>query len=608
MSSNWLRWQKGDFAAAVPIFACMLILVPVISKLSAHFSSEVWCLFDDGNIAYAGYRSSLGELPHMAFPYYYSGGFEIVLGLLFAVFGTSFQVAQWTLGLCMAFTGSLAYYMHSWSGIDRFNAVVSSLIAVVVSYAMNFHIFPMWFAQAMIILGILLMITGRTRDRSLLILAAGACLGVASAMKQTAGIYAMCGFILAEALLESSDMQNAAPESLQSILWSPRLRIKLGVVLLFPVVVLTLLTYVVRSHLSVLHFVMLLLFPAIIVITGVWKLWSVGTRSASMCQLLVHRYQRRVGVLVLGFTVGFLPLVALYVVNGGVVQFISDSFLGVQEVVSKRYMEFNFADTNFFESPLVLVRRLGAYLVPSVFAAACFAVSLYRMNRGSNERSTQVLMLNSVTLSTLFLMLYPNPNRVHLLFVMPMVVLPYTFLLDHVLRSRVGSSFARRVILFLVLLLPLSAYFGGKYVSGHLDGMIAREITVLDRQRGNIYLPKEMANYVAPVVNYLNSRKTSESFIGYDVYNRAYAFLTGRRIQVDYFQRHQYGELEDRDVLDIVSLSSERTIDTIVLAKSSLRNTRAEEQLFEYLSHHYTLALSTPTHVVFQRLKSVDTY
>jgi hypothetical protein len=297
----------------------------------------------------------------------------------------------------------------------------------------------------------------------------------------------------------------------------------------------------------------------------------------------------------------------LYLVSGGVVQFISDSFLGVQDVVSKRYVEFNFADTDFFESPLVMIRRLGAYFVPLVFAAAGFAVSLYHMIRGSNERSTQVLMLNSVTLAALFLMLYPNPNRVHLLSVMPMVVLAYTFILDRVLRSKVRSSFTRRATLLLVLLFPLSAYFGGKYVSGDLDGMIAKEISVLDRQRGNIYLPKEVANYVAPVVDYLNSRQASESFIGYDVYNRAYAFLTGRQIQVDYFQRHQYGELEDRDVLDIVSLSRERKIDTIVLAKSSLRNTQAEGQLFEYLSHHYTLALSTPTHLVFQRLKSVNT-
>jgi hypothetical protein len=188
-----------------------------------------------------------------------------------------------------------------------------------------------------------------------------------------------------------------------------------------------------------------------------------------------------------------------------------------------------------------------------------------------------------------------------------MVVLPCSFLLDDVLSSRVRSSFTRRAVLLLALLLPLSAYFGGKYVSGQLDGMLAREITVLDQQRGNIYLAKDVANYVAPVVNYLNGRQTSESFIGYDVYNRAYAFLTGRRIQVDYSQRHQYGELDDRDVLGIVSLSRERKIDTIVLAKSSLRGSQAEEQMFVYLSDDYTLALNTPTHMVFQRVRGADT-
>jgi nucleotide-binding universal stress UspA family protein len=307
----------------------------------------------------------------------------------------------------------------------------------------------------------------------------------------------------------------------------------------------------------------------------------------------------------LGFCVGFLPIVVFYALNGGFESFYNESFVEIQEIVTRRYRAFSFSDADSLGSAFTMTRRVGLFGAPLFAVALGIALGLSRMRREPGGSSAIVLILNSTVLSTMYLGLYPNPNRVQILFLAPMIMLPFVYGLSLFLKTRVKGTPTRVALILAFLVAPVVVYFGGRYISETPHEAASTEIALLDGDRGNIYLPRWVVDYVSPVTNYLRTRPAEETFLGYDVYNKAMAFLAGRRAEADYFQRHQFREVGDSDIREIRKLAEDQKIDTIILGKSFLPGTEAEKELFSYLAQQYRLVLNTENHLGYQRAQNL---
>ena len=590
--------SRKEILGPAAAFLLMLLVYPLVARFSAYFSTEPWCFFDDGTIAYTAYRVSLGELPHIAFPYHYSGGFEIILGGFFRVFRPTFTVAQFVLGLCMASTAAVIYYIHRALQIDRYIAGPSSLLVVGISFISNFHLFAAWPAQALVFVACIFFMNGLEKNSAVSIIVAGMCLGVASSMKQTIGLYAIFGFMiyaLVHAATEPTDPYHGTNTD-----WTKPLFVELLLVIIFSFLPIAFFLFVLRSQIDAVNFLMFLLVPFSFTATGVWMFVRRSARSPEVCHRTVRSYERTVMRLVFGMILGFLPIVLLYLWVGGLKNFIFESFLQVQQVVSKRSAGFEFSVSKEELAPAI--RRLLGFSLPLVSSLASFGIGYGWRRRGGIDQTSRWFILNGILLSVMYFTLYPNVNRAYVFFLLPLIVMPFISILDGGLQQRMKTRIGRVVITGLLLVFVLGGYILSKQMSNDGEKRLAGSITKIDEQRGAIYLPSQIAESVQPVVKYLRTRSATEKFLGYDVYNKAIAFLVGRPIEVDYQQRHHYGEMEDQDIYDIIALADERGIDTIILGKPSLRHTEAEAKMFLYLSRKYKLVLDTPSYFAYQRL------
>lgn len=590
--------SRREILGVAAIIVLMLCVYPLVARFSAYFSTEPWCFFDDGTIAYTAYRASLGELPHIAFPYYYSGGFEIILGVFFKVFSSTFGVAQLVLGLCMAFTAAIIYFMHNRLQIDEYIAGLSSLFVVGMSFVLNFHLFAAWPAQAFVLMGCVLFMNGLAEKKALSIIVAGISLGLASSMKQTTGIYAIFGFVIYAMVHAATEMTD--PDRGSKKEWTKPLILEFVFVMISSFLPIAFFFFVIRSQIVVINLLTFLLVPAFFTGIAGWMFIRRGVMSPEVCHRTVRSYETTVGLLVFGMILGFLPIVFLYLSVGGLKNFIFESFLQVQQVVSKRSTGFEFSISK--EDFLPTIRRLIGFSLPLVSSLISVCIGFWRMKRKGIDEVSRWFIFNGILLSVLYFTLYPNINRAYVFILLPLIVMPFVSILDRELQQRVKPRIVRVGIVCMLFVSGLGGYVLSKEMSNDSEKRLAEAITTIDEQRGTIYVPRQIAESVLPVVNYLRTRGSTEKFLGYDVYNKAIAFLTDRSIEVDYQQRHHYAEMEDQDIYYIISLAEKREIDTIILGKSSLRHTGAERHLFLYLSKKYRLVLDTPTYFGYQRL------
>ena len=590
------RNRKVVLACAV--FLASTLLVPLVARFSAYFSGETWCLFDDGTIAYTAWRAMLGELPHVSFPYYYSGGFELLLGQVFRVAGPSFVTAQWFIGIAMAVTAVIVFLMCVRLGLDDVVSCIIPPATVIIAYVLNFHLAPSWLAQLFVMLGFLIASGGVRNDRATGIFLAGICFGIASAFKQTGGIYAVLAtvvFLVIPGALtppRDPDGMHSRPDR--------ALGVRTAFVFMQPLFVLALLCYVIRSEPTVVNIVMFLAVPCIMVALSLRETARSLRRAGSSRSAMVRLNQRSLLSLAAGYLAGLLPLVCLYLLRGGLRQFLAESFLNVQEVVARRATTFNFLSAESLGDLLVMLRRLEVFLLPPLVAVIGFVYALRRLRSAGEERSMKFLLLNCAGAAMMYATLFPNPNRVHVLFLLPMVVVPIAYAVDRFVQRWVPRPSLRPIIVMVVLLAVPGFYAGARFISGSMGEMVSGGSVKLRVERGGTYVPVAVDAQVGPVVLFLQGRPDTETFIGYDPYNKAIAFLAGRRIEVDYLQRHQFGEVGDSDLRNIIAMCKERKIDTVVLAKGSLRDTPAERDLFAYLDTEFVRELDTPTDLVFQ--------
>ncbi len=591
--------STSDIVIAIVIFIAMLFLVPAISLLSVRFTSDFWYLMDEGTILYAAHRSSLGELPHIDTAYFYSGGFEILLGYVFNMFGSTLAVARWTLGVNMAATASLVYLICRRISIDWSVAAGFAVIATGLGYGMNFHIYPAWYSGTLLLIAVLFMWKGMLqRERWLWICLAGVCLGIASSLKQTSGLYGLFSFML-WVLIVTGRLPFSTARSMKH---SPAL-LKIGatVLLSIPITILVFFVLILRSHLTLLNIAMFLTVPAIMLLYGINTVIRKWKDSPDVAGCFVSEAVQKIAALVFGAGLGLLPIFLLYIVRGGFLQFVGDSFLNIEQVAAARYSVFKFVDEAAMSNAIVFVRWLILFIAPIITALISFYVVI-RKNVLNNQH--QLILLISILIAVLYLTLYPIAIRMYVLFLLPLVIIAIAYCTDVILKRISTSPPVRLFVVLGMFVIIVTAYVGSRSLAGDLGRISAGagDVGLLDQERGNVYVPKTTINYLHPVLEYLENRPQEESVVALDMFTKLVAFVSNRKIEVDYWQRHYFNEITADDFLDLKHLIEERTIDIIVIGKNHLTNARSESMLFEFLAKKYTLALDNQTHLVYQRI------
>jgi hypothetical protein len=596
---------RRDLLIAFGLFIIVLFLVPTFGVLSAHFATKEFQLSDEGIVVYTGYRASLGQLPHLAFPYYYAGGLEIILGALFNTLGTTFGVARWALGLCMAFTVLLIYLVYAVAGIHRATAVIGAVVSVGYGYLMNYHVHPAWFAVAFVPLGMLFLVRGLRHGSVSLILLAGVCTGVSSAFKQTTGIFVLLSFILFTTFIPPNSERESEPERKELKTRFPLGEARFAAVMIGPVMIFVFLVYLISSNLTVLNIVLFLTIPALVIVLSMKAIWNVGRTSARVRRSFVQFCEKTSLLLVCGFFLGLLPIMIYYFLHGGIENFLNDSFLKVHSAMTHTVQLWTFAMPESTADPLIMFRRLVVHSVPFLAIVGGLVFSFRRMRKNIYDRSTVLLLLNSLTLSILHFSLFPLPETLYLLYLLPLIALPFMFALDSFLKSKVSSGFLRAAATVLILVIVVGFYWGSRLFTPEWQNeqAISSEVTLIDHDRGDIYVPRHVADYLAPVINYLNGRPKDESFAAIDRLDAVVAFLTSHPTVVNYSQLFYLSSgYSGHHYRDLKVLAEKHKIDTIILGRPFLRNTPGEQELFQYLAGHYKPVLNTLNYLGYQRI------
>ncbi len=580
------------------VCAIAMLLSPVVRYLSAFFSSEPWYLYDDATIAYTAWRSSLGEIPHIDFPYYYAGGYELILGCIFSLFGVSLGTAQWFVVVQMAVTSVLMFAFARRCGLGR---AVSFIIAIVWGgggYLLNLHLFPAWLAQTLVIAALVTfpsVIPVRSWAR---MLGAGLLLGLASASKQSVGIFALLGFFLVIPILLTEDdpveSENASDKK------TGRGR-GISPWLLSPVLPFVFFLYVLRNHLTVWN--LLFLLAPVLALSG-WILWRVAAfaRRPRTQMALIGAHARTVILLLVGgYAIGLGMVAGFYAVHGGFWRFFSESFLQVQTEMTRFFSGIEAGNLSLADSPSLVVRRSVVYLILPMFALGGFIASRSHLLQYSGRSVRQSTLLVCSMLAVLNMTLFPNPVRYLLVTVLPLAAIPYAVVVEAVVATSIREALMRHVVVLALIISPIAGYVGIRMITGDLKSFVATNATYLDHDRAQIALPAPIAESIRPVLDYLAMRPAEERLHSYDLYNKAFAFLSGRALVHEYGQLFNFHAQSDDDIRRLSTIVTMERIDILVVGKGYLRGSPAEAELFTSLEPAFSRAVETDSYLIYQK-------
>ena len=578
----------------------LVLSVPAVRVISALLGGPDYRLHDDGTIVYTALRASLGEYPHIAFPYHYAGGWEMALAQLFRAFGSSLGLAQWALGCTMAISGVALYLILVRLKVDQTIAVCLAVFGSLAAFALHFHLLPAWPSQTAVLWGTVLLFIGLRRSSSVSILAAGFCVGLAISMKQNSGIYAGLAFVLYSVLwflqLTPTSGDGSTPRGFKRWVLVAAAWLTVLVMLLIP----ALLLFIIRVHLTLLNSAMFLLLPGIITILIVRDFMRVCLGSVTRCVSMMRRLWSTYFLLGSGVFFGFLPLLLFYISQHGAGPFISESFLQAQTVGVARFAGF----TN--EVLFASVDACLIYVVPLAAASFMFGAAYSWWRRYDGNGPSQLLLLVSLVVAFGYFTLYPNPFWVYINYLATLMLVPVAMAVDRHLKHKISRSIVRSAVVMAVIGLVGLAGVLTLAATHRSWGTMQGHIQWLDDPRGQTYVRKSWAEYLAPVLAYLRTRPDSERFIAYDLHNRTIAFLTGRRIEMDFGQRLHLGGADKTDYVEILTQINGRGISIVILSKRSLQESPELNDLLDRLRKDYVLVLNNENHLIFQKSDASD--
>jgi len=586
---------KRDILTASLVTLLYLISSPVIEYFSAYFITHDYHLPDEGMTLTAGYLVSLGKIPHIDFTCYYAGGLELLLGLLFSLVGTSFGAARLVLACCFALIAGMSYMLHRMIGVGAFISACVSLVSTILISVAYYHIHPGWVSIVPTLFGILVLASNSETPSPWRILTAGICAGIACSIKQTVGVFAIAGFALYLNFFSSPRVertQNSADKhSGRNLIETMRARWTIAV----PLSMMLFLFWFIRAKFSPVNFMMLLILPgtfiwtALVVTYGRFKLET--TRA----------YERALLILAVGFLSGFSPILIYFISVGAFWNFLAESFLRVQVLV-RGADNWTFLLPDALANYSILARRLLLHLVPlgAIFIGLYVLLGKKILDTGNLNR--RLLVLNSIVLSFLHLTLYPICGTVYILYLAPLLILPYSFLFQQAMRWEGFGRGAKFIGAILASFLILGAVWQQTTSARQNASVPGNDIVKLEGKGLNLYLPRKIADRYLPVIQYLDRRPRDESFVALDRYNSFLAFATGREIPIDYsLTTYTSGQRGPGAIDNLEEEIQQKKISIVIIPKEYREASEDNRELTEYVRQRFGVDLETQAFLVFRR-------
>ncbi len=592
---------KTTFWIAVGLFLATLLVSPLLDRWSGHFATQEWHLSDEGIVLYASYRTTMDQLPHISFTYYYAGGVEVVLGAIFRMLGSTFGVARWLFAADMAANVSLVFLLLVRFAMGYPLAAAFAFGSVVIGRVLNYHVYPAWFAITLVPLAMLFLIQRLKYESRMTIVWAGITLGLTTSMKQSTGMFAFAGFLYYLYWRHSVAVHDSSDASRRKL--PPYEGIRLFLLLLLPIFLCLLFLYVIRRSITPLNVFMFMSLPLTLTAGCMWSLWANAVKSPETLRSRLNGLQKDILLLSLGYCAGLLPILLYYITHNGFQPFIQESFLRIQSTLSSKEVYWPFGSTGPTAGIIAMLRRFGIYLVPMASVVVGLVWGVKNEKSPADRIRSHVLVLNSSTLATLWFTLYPLVGITYLYYLLPMIVVPFAFALNILADKRIKSIGGRIGFVAGAFLLTALLYFGSRLAAGDWQhqGLYTDEIVPLDTDGKDAYYPKSTARVLEPVLGYLKTRPKEETFVMMDRTNEAVAFLTKRTTSIDYgllyYSRHGY---EPRNFEEIMWLVDRKRTNTVIIAKKYLSESVEVKKLLEFLSHRYSLALDTPSYEIYQ--------
>lgn len=605
-----MMMPRNSARIALFLFLTTLVLSPLLEPWSGHFATQEYHISDEGIVLYAAQRASMGQLPHISFPYYYMGGAEIALGGIFRWFGATFEVARWFLAINMAAMVSIFFLLLVQFSVSIPVAATSAFLSVLIGYALNYHVHPAWFAMTLVAFGMLFLQRGLNGNNLILLVVAGVILGIATTLKQSTGVFALIGFMFFVFWYHS--IHRPAFEQAGRSDVSTGLHV--FIVLLIPVGLFLMLLYVIRLSITLLNFSMFMAMPLLVTTVCMWLLSRRALRSPTTIRIVLRSLQTTTAALVAGFFLGLAPMLLYYVTLDGLDPLMRESLTKVQTVFSRTEVQWAFSSGGEVNNPLVMLRRLGIYLIPiaSIGIGFIWGTKEALMQQRVTIRA-QALVVNSVTLATLWFTLYPLVGIVYLYFLAPMIMVTFVISVDHLLHKGFDRPTRKAALVIAAMVFAFLMYLGSRFLAGDwkYQGVYATDITRLEKESGNVYAPAKTVDGVRSVVEYLNTRPKNETFVLLSRFNESVAFLTRRKATVDYsleyYSHHGYNAQSFENMRWLIE---EHKTNTIIVAKEylskspdgkyDLSGSPEEEEFFAYVFQNYSSVLETKAYLFFQ--------
>ena len=605
--TTWISSRAGlakrDAVIGCVIGLIALVSTPLVGKLSTEIVSRDFHLPDESGVVYAALRSTVNDIPHIGFPYFYAGGYELALGVVFRIFGASFGVARWTLGISMALTVVALYFIFRLARLRRDVSAFFSLSGVVFAHFLNFHAHPAWIASMLLVVAAALVLAVGTERVNLRFwyMGAGVLIGFATMVKQNSGIYGLLGLTLALLLDAIASAFVGAPHL------PPRGRVgrMAGMLILFsvPVVIFALVLYVMRQHLSIDQVVFLFMPPVACTAFIAVNLPQLRREGWCIVDGAVVDFVRRILLLGTGFFLGLLPVSIYYGMHDGFGRFIQESFLSVQAEFTRAQPDWPFFGIEGHGSVTITFRRVLLHIVPLLSLGIGLTFAIFRLRQRRWNSAARVMLFGACLISFTHLTLYPVPGTAYLFYMIPLQIIPFAVIFDAILEEWAHRRFYRAGSLVMAFSVVCFGYLTTRLVAGDIEGVKPAGVTLLAPPRGDIYEPVELVQQLSPIVQYLSQQDTTRGCIFYGRHGATVSFLTGRRQVEDYALRYYTAHgLGDPEMQDFVSRVRAARPGVVIVAKQYLTGTATEQELFQVLAEGYTLVVDTDTHLVYKRV------
>ncbi len=603
--SNQRAW-RSDVIIGLILGCGLVCLSPVVDVISAMFAHESWRLSGEGDIVDAAYRVSLHDLPHIDFRYYYTGGWEIIVGQLFALFGRDLWVERVALGFVMGVIGFLVYLIQRALNIDRLTAALASLATTLYAFIFLFIIYPAWPAEALVVLAFLLLLTGLEKNRIIAVILAGVSLGIASSFKQTIGVFGVIGGMFTILVLQrDSDVRNLVRGQIRSMRFAD---LRMYLILALPALAFLLLVWITHQDMTVQVAAMLFPAPFFLALLATIRFAKMRIASAEARSAVVHDAERSLFALGAGFVLGFAPLLAFYLLHGHVHAFIDESFLSVNAIVAHKVRIPSYVIPDGTPIGLAALKGLP-YFLPGLISIASLVVGVRRLNRKNADRLTVFAVLSASFIAMMNMMMYPEVHEIYLLFELPLLFIPVTLLCDVILKKLVKNPRARTFLptgMFILLI-------GLRLIRGLMIGWPSwtdpGRISILDENAGRVHVRTPYALYITPVVHYLAGRPAEEHIVSFAKYGKVIGFLSGRRNDDDFGSRWgRRGPFNKQDFDELWGMISANHTPIIILEKEWTRNSPVSQTLHDSLGRYYRLAFDQTAfdssgHSIYQRIE-----